>query len=295
MVEGHIMPMSESRPIVSFCEIESHGSEAILNFSCGESKDKAIETMRQKMSDIRDDVARGRRIRDALMPSYRGTERERAIVWRAIGMSKFGMFIDGVRFQEAGDFWFKSAWFRDQFEGLLHNYETIKKLGGIGCIRRILLESFKLQDEHGRIPNRYVSSGEKYDYNSADATLLAFMLAGKVVRDTDDREMARRSGEAFDKYLRGVSSEAMEKNGPPVLKPDGLLAIPAWHSWTDGSRMVEGKRMPIRMSMDWEEELIRKGLDDEVSFSLYLLPGDQRAVASLPGGRMAFQQIYPRL
>ena len=67
-------------------------------------------------------------MRDALMPSYQATERERAIVWRAIGMSKFGMIIDGVRFQEAGDFWFKSAWFRDQFEGLLHNYETIKRL-----------------------------------------------------------------------------------------------------------------------------------------------------------------------
>ena len=258
-LEGHVKPVAESRRIVSFCEIESHGSEATLRFSCAESKSKAMELLRQKMSDITDDVARGRRIRDALLPSYKGTWRERALVWRAVCMSKFGMLIDGVRFQEAGDFWFKSAWFRDQFEGLLHNYEAIRRIGGIGCIRRMLLESFKLQDSHGRIPNRYVSSGEKYDYNSADATLLALMLAGKVVRDTDDGELARRSGEAFDKYLQGVSSGVMEKNGPPVLKPGGLLAIPAWHSWTDGFRTVEGKRMPIRMSREWEEELIRRG------------------------------------
>ena len=270
--EGQIRPEAESRRIVSFCEIESHGSEAVLCFSCGESKGKAIELMRQKMSDITGDVARGRRIRDALLPSYTGTWRERALVWRAVCMSKFGMLIDGVRFQEAGDFWFRSVWFRDQFEGLLNNYETIKRIGGAGCVRSILLESFKLQDDHGRIPNRYVSSGEKYDYNSADATLLAFMLAGKVVRDTDDSELARQSGEAFDKYLKGVSSGTMEKNGPPVVKPGGLLAIPAWHSWTDGFRMVEGKRMPIRMSAAWEEELIRRGLDDEVCFSQYLLP-----------------------
>lgn len=270
--EGRIRPASESRRIVSFCEIESHGSEAVLCFSCGESKGKAMKLMRQKMSDITDDEARGRSIRDELLPSYKGTWRERALVWRTICMSKFGMLIDGVRFQEAGDFWFRSAWFRDQFEGLLHNYETIKRIGGIGCIRRILLESFKLQDDRGRIPNRYVSSGEKYDYNSADATLLAFMLAGKVVRDTDDGELARRSGEAFDRYLQGVSSGAMEKNGPPVVRPNGLLAIPAWHSWTDGFRTVGGKRMPIRMSVAWEEELIRRGLDDEVYFSRYLLP-----------------------
>ena len=206
------------------------------------------------------------------MPSYSGTDRERAIVWRAIGMSKFGMMIDGVRFQEAGDFWFKSAWFRDQFEGLLHNYETIKRLGGIGCMRRMLLESFKLQDVHGRIPNRFVFSGEKYDYNSADATLLAFMLAGKVVGDTDDGELARKSEDAFHKFLKGVSSGDLEKNGPPLLKPNGLLAIPAWHSWTDGSRVVSGKQMPIRMNAAWEEELIRRGLDGEACLSLYLLP-----------------------
>ena len=136
----------------------------------------------------------------------------------------------------------------------------------------MLLESFKLQDEHGRIPNRFISSGEKYDYNSADATLLAFMLAGKIVRETDDGEMARKSGEAFQKYIQGVSSGDLEKNGPPVLKPNGLLAVPAWHSWTDGSRVVSGKQMPIRMCMTWEEELIRRGLEGEVCVSLYLLP-----------------------
>lgn len=268
----HIRPVAEVRQIVSLYEIESAGSQATLRFSCGESKSKAIEAIRQQMSDVTDDISRGRRIRDALMPSYGGKDRERVIAWRAIGMSKFGMLIDGVRFQAAGDFWFKSAWFRDQFEGLLHNYEAIKRIGGMECIRRILLESFRLQDHHGRIPNRYISSSEKYDYNSADATLLAFMLAGKVVRDTDDGELARRSGEAFHKYLRGVSSEVVEANGPPVLKPNGLLAIPAWHSWTDGSRIVEGKQMPIRMSAEWEGELIRRRMDHEVYFSLYLLP-----------------------
>ncbi|HEY3423098.1 MAG TPA: hypothetical protein VGK13_08035, partial [Methanocellaceae archaeon] len=270
--EGHIRPIAESRRIVSLCEIESRGSEAVLCFSCGDSKSGAMELMRQKMSDIADDAARGRMIRDVLLPSYKGTWRERALVWRAVCMSKFGMLIDGVRFQEAGDFWFKSAWFRDQFEGLLHNYEAISRLGGLGCIRRMLLESFKLQDGWGRVPNRYVSSGEKYDYNSADATLLALMLAGRVVRDTDDGELARRSAEAFNKYLQGVSSGAMERNGPPVVKPGGLLAVPAWHSWTDGFRVVGGKRMPIRMSVEWEEELIRRGLGDEVYFSQYLLP-----------------------
>jgi hypothetical protein len=271
-IDGHIRPLAETRKIVSFYEVESRGRQATLWFSCGESEQKALELLQRQPAGMQEDVARARAIRDVLLPNYTGTERERNIARRAIGMSKFGMLIDGARFQEAGEFWFKSVWFRDQFEGLLHNYEAIRRLGATGCIRRILLESFRLQDKWGRLPNRYVSSTEKYDYNSADATLLAFMLAGMVVRDTNDGELAKQSASALEKYLQGVSARAMMKDGPPVLKPNGLLAIPAWHSWTDGFHTVNGTRMPIRMSETWARELIDRGKADEVYLARYLLP-----------------------
>jgi hypothetical protein len=273
-VDGHVRPLAETRKIVSFYEIESSGSEATLWFSCGESESRAMELMRRKPAGMQEDLARARAIRGALLPNYKGTERERNVVWRAIGMSKFGMMADGARFQEAGEFWFKSVWFRDQFEGLMHNYETIRRLNAVGCIRSILLESFKLQDKWGRLPNRYISSPstEKYDYNSADATLLALVLAGMVVRDTNDGELAKRSARALEKYLQGVSADTVIKDGPPMLKPNGLLAVPAWHSWTDGFHFVHGTRMPIRMSAEWAMELVDKGKADEVYLARFLLP-----------------------
>lgn len=273
-VDGRIRPMAEARRIVSFYEIESRGNQASLRLSCAGSEGRAMELLQQKTPGIEKDVAHARALRESLLPDYTGTERERMIIWRALGMSLFGMLVDGARFEEAGEFWFKSVWFRDQFEGLLHNYHTIKRIGGMDCIKRILLGSFELQDKWGRIPNRYISSmsAEKYDYNSADATLLAFMLAGMVVRDTNDGGLAKQAAGALKKYLKGVGARELTPNGPPILKPDGLIAVPPWHSWTDGFRIVEGKRMPIRMCEAWEKELISRGEEGEIYLSRYLLP-----------------------
>ena len=116
------------------------------------------------------------------------------MLFRALGMDRFGMMVDGVRFREAGDFWFRSVWFRDEFEGLMNNYRTIRDdRGGTPEIKAALLKAFDLQDDYGRIPNRLVpgTQGRKPDYNSADATLLAFVLAGMLVRDTDDSDLAQ--------------------------------------------------------------------------------------------------------
>ena len=69
------------------------------------------------------------------------------MLFRALGADRFGMSIDGVRFPEAGDFWFRSVWFRDLFEGLIHNYQTTRKIEGMAGMTEIMRKSFDMQDD----------------------------------------------------------------------------------------------------------------------------------------------------
>ncbi len=259
----------EKRIISSFYEIEVEGAAATLRFSCGPDQ----KTARELQSAVfeQDDVAVAEMFRSTLFPDYSKDKRD--ILYRAIGMNNYGTAVDSVIFHEAGDFWFRSVWFRDEFEGLIHNYQTLKKVYGIEGIKQVLRKSFDLQDQHGRIPNRLVpGTSEKLDYNSADATLLGFILAGMVVRDTNDGDFAQDAATAFKKYLHSIRCSDLEENGPPRIRPNGLLSIPSWHSWTDGRRNMDGMQLPIRVSEAWERELLDIGAAAELNYQKFFLP-----------------------
>ncbi|WP_424357826.1 hypothetical protein [Methanocella sp. MCL-LM] len=259
----------EKRTIASLYDIEVDGAAATLRFSCGPDLDTARKL--QGLPAETDDVSEADQIRQALFPDY--DPRKRDILFRALGMVQFGTVVDNVVFQEAGDFWFRSVWFRDEFEGLIHNYQTLRKLHGTDGMKQVLRKSFELQDQHGRIPNRLVpGEGGKADYNSADATLLGFILAGIVIRDTNDGDFAQDAAAAFKKYLHGVQCCEMAANGPPRIRPNGLLSVPAWHSWTDGKRTVDGLALPIRVSEAWERELINMNAAAELELQKFFLP-----------------------
>jgi hypothetical protein len=260
----------ETRIISSFYDIEMEGPEASLRFACGETSAEAFERLEGEYGG--DDSARATLIRDALFPCY--TPADRYVLFRALGADRFGMQVDGVLFREAGDFWFKSVWFRDMFEGLIHNYQMTRKIEGICGMEEALLKSFDLQDDRGRIPNRLVpgTGGRRPDYNSADATLLAFILAGMLVRDGSDGDLAQASAAAFRKYLDGIRRCDLEADGPPRLRPNGLISVPSWHSWTDGMRSIDGRKLPIRVSEDWERELIRRNAAEELFLQKFFLP-----------------------
>ncbi len=260
----------ECRVISSFYDIEADGPEASLRFACGDAHVAASGLLGREYSH--DDGMRATAIKEALFPGY--TKKNRDVLFRALGMDRFGMMIDGTLFREAGDFWFRSVWFRDEFEGLINNYRTIRATDGTEEIKAALLKSFDLQDDCGRIPNRLVPGpGErKPDYNSADATLLAFVLAGMLVRDTDDGDLARSAAGAFRKYLKGIRHSDLEKNGPPRIRPNGLISIPSWHSWTDGMRMVDNRCLPIRVDEAWERELIERNAIGDLYLQKFFLP-----------------------
>jgi hypothetical protein len=260
----------ETRIISSFYDIETEGPEASLRFACGETAAAAFERLEGEYGD--DDTARATLIRDALFPSYAPEDRD--VLFRALGADRFGIPVDGVLFREAGDFWFKSVWFRDMFEGLIHNYQMTRKIEGMSGMEEALLKSFDLQDDRGRIPNRLVPGrgGRRPDYNSADATLLAFILAGMLVRDGSDSDLAQAAAAAFRKYLDGIRRCDLEADGPPRLRPNGLISVPSWHSWTDGMRTVANRKLPIRVSEDWERELVRRNAAEELFLQKFFLP-----------------------
>ncbi|HEY3273669.1 MAG TPA: hypothetical protein VGJ92_07910 [Methanocella sp.] len=260
----------ETRIISSFYDIEMEGPEASLRFACGETAAIAFERLEGEYDD--NDLARATLIRNTLFPHY--TWKDRDVLFRALGADRFGMMVDGVRFREAGDFWFRSVWFRDLFEGLIHNYQTTRKVDGMDGMEEALLKSFDLQDDQGRIPNRLVpgTGSLQPDYNSADATLLAFILAGMLVRDGCGGDLAQSAAAAFRRYLVGIRCCNLEANGPPRLRPGGLISVPSWHSWTDGMRSIDGYTLPIRVTEDWERELIRRNATEELFLQKFFLP-----------------------
>ena len=179
---------ARKRTITSLYEIEIDKATATLSFSCGPDIVTARKLLGLRLITMMFPMLTCSA--SILFPDY--SQDKRDILNRALGMSQFGTVVDGVTFQEAGDFWFRSVWFRDEFEGLIHNYQTMRKVYGTDGIIQVLRKSFELQDQHGRIPNRLVpGEGGKADYNSADATLLGFILAGMVVRDTNDGDFAQ--------------------------------------------------------------------------------------------------------
>ncbi|OPY29339.1 MAG: hypothetical protein A4E28_00937 [Methanocella sp. PtaU1.Bin125] len=260
----------EFRVVSSFYEIEAEGPEVALHFACGDSVSAAVALIGKDYG--REDESRAVEIKEALFPGDMPVDRD--VLFRALGMDRFGIMVDGVRFREAGDFWFRSVWFRDEFEGLLSNYRAIRATGGTAGMKAALLKAFDLQDDCGRVPNRLVPGGEgrKADYNSADATLLAFVLAGRLVRDTDDGDLGRSAAGAFRKYLKGIQQSDLAENGPPRIRPNGLISVPSWHSWTDGMRAVDGRSLPIRVDEAWERALIERNATEDLCLQKFFLP-----------------------
>jgi hypothetical protein len=271
MNNGQIRFVPEKRTVRSFYEFMKKGPSATLKFSCGQGSGEALRLINKNFSGLDNDIKKAMRIKGSIFGENENVDKR--VLFRVIAMTMFDMDIDGISFQEAGDFWFKAVWFRDQFEGILNNYNTIKKLNGLKNVKLALLKSFDYQDKYGRIPNNIAPSGEaKFDYNSVDASLLAFMLAGMLVRDTNDGELAISSIVALKKFIDGVNNGELLPDGPPILRPEGLLSVPSWHSWTDGKRDIDGHKLPIRVKIEWEKELIGSGQTGELDLQKFFLP-----------------------
>jgi len=174
------------------------------------------------------------------------------------------MYLGDTLSFEAGDLWFRTVWFRDCFEGILQNIDTLFKLGTGDRIRDALVYAFDHRDVHGRIPN----FGDNYD--SIDATLLAFIVGFEYLRRRRDDDLERMVVGCADALLTSLEAgDSSVPNGPPVLHPSGLVSSAPHHSWTDGMRSITAGglslTLPIRVPEDWEYEMIGRYGEKAVS------------------------------
>lgn len=208
----------------------------------------------------------------ASSPDAMATSQTTDVLFRTLGMLSFGMRLQDSILHEAGDFWFKNVWFRDEFEGLLSNFDTLFALGHHGYIKNAVEKALEYQDTFGRVPNHIPTrADDEISYNSADATLLTFIAGGRYIKRIQEKTHDRQdSGKDKDKgdeddnadaetfihtVLKGAlqmvsafSTNTNTPNGAPVLQDDGLIAVAAWHSWTDCNYYDKtcGARLPIR-------------------------------------------------
>jgi hypothetical protein len=168
---------------------------------------------------------------------------------RERSMRSFGMEWENVMHREAGDFWFRTIWLRDEFEGLLWNIKTLMRLGKREEIRNIIFHAFT-HLKGGKLPNRLLEREGGLDYNAADTLLLGFLLTEKYLDLTgwQDRELMKLllgcAERAISSYMRADPDLI---DGGPLLHSSGLLSVVPYHSWIDS--IVDG--YPSRLPEAW--------------------------------------------
>jgi len=272
--DGEVVFKGEIKKPISLGEMEillDNTSTALLVISCSNSEAQ-LEWLNECGNDWLSDEAEEEKSARELVKSL--GIKDAAIAFRALALSRFGMYVADKFFYEAGDFWFRMPWFRDLFEGIVNNIETLIRIGHAARIRNIILHSFEYQDNHGRIPNRFPErADEKLDYNNADATLLAFIAAGEFLKRNWDDDFANLIlNRAEFTISRFKLNDVNVVTGAPVLHENGLVSVVPWHSWTDSSRIVEidGKRMnvSVRIPDSWCDAR----QEDELNKPKYFLP-----------------------
>lgn len=267
----------ERRVLVSPGELEfpmDDTGTALLVISCSDSESGLRKRYSAGMAWQADEVAEQQRA-ERIVRALDRAGTDPAVRFRALALANFGMYANGAFFYEAGDFWFRTPWFRDIFEGIINNIETLTRIGQTGAITTMILQAFAYQDDCGRIPNRLPArQGEKVDFSSADATLLAFIAAGELLSRSWDAEIASTVLHRAEFTIsRFATNDPNRFNGPPVLHPNGLLSVVPWHSWTDSCRMIELKgrkqAVSVRIPNSWLADL-----EDETAVNrpLYYVP-----------------------
>jgi len=267
----------ERRVLLSPGELELSMDDtgtALLVISCSDSESELRQQYRAGMAWQADAAAAQQRA-ERIVRALDRAGANPAVRFRALALDRFGMYANNAFFYEAGDFWFRTPWFRDIFEGIINNIETLTRIGQAGAITTMILQAFAYQDDYGRIPNRFPAQREQtVDFSSADATLLAFIAAGELLSLSWDTGFASTVLHRAEFTIsRFTANDPGRFNGPPVLHPNGLLSIVPWHSWTDSSRMValKGRKqaVSVRIPDSWLADL-----EDETAVNrpLYYLP-----------------------
>ncbi len=215
-----------------------------------------------------------------------------AVVQRVYVMAeKFGMLIDGARLPESGAWWFRTPWFRNVFEGYLHNWRTLRELGKLERISQAIQLALKYQEPGlGRLPNRLpevTADHERWEktgslpaayYTSADATTLLYTLVDEVYEHLTDEAVLTALWDGFKLAFGSFkASRLSQRNGTPVLLENGLLLVVPFHSWINGKRVVWAEGMtvtdlPIRCPVNWQIQDTLHFRDSHYAWEQYQYP-----------------------
>lgn len=272
--DGGVAFKGEIKKPVSLGEIEisfDDTSTALLTISCSNSATQ-LEWLNEKGKNWLKDEAEEEKRAQEIVKSLGITNP--AVAFRAIALSKFGMHVGNKLFYEAGDFWFRTPWFRDMFEGIINNVETLFRIGHADRIRDIILHSFEYQDEYGRIPNRFPErTSEELDYNNADATLLAFIAAGEFLKRKRDEGFANTILERAEFTISRFEMNDLNRiNGASMLNENGLVSVVPGHSWTDTKREIEIEGKRAKLSVRIPDSWCGSRDEDELNKPKYFLP-----------------------
>ncbi len=243
----------------------------------GPSVASLTELERLRRESIQRDDSQARQVQ-SLFPIAADPPIRHAIHGRIVGLTKFKTLLrndqvpGGALVPHAGAWWFRTAWFRDAFEGILSSLKTLMAIPEErDIVREVIRFALSSQDDAtGLIPNRIPEfRNEPTDYRSADASLLCFLAAEGFLRLNWEESLAAEVVEAAMKMVtrfaeRGSTErDSIEPDGPPRIHPQtGLVLTAAHHSWIDtrnlcvehAGRQLQG--LPNRFSPDFVRALL---------------------------------------
>ena len=208
-----------------------------------------------------------------------------AILARLIGMTKFKICIrvggsdNYIRVPYAGAWWFKTPWYRDVFEGILNSFTALMRIPEEQAnTKDIILLALREQDRvTGRVLNK-ISEYKHFErsYNTADGTLLCFVVAHTYIAETGDLDFALRMlpyvATMIAAFQGADPADGLSRwvDGPPrVDEATGLLLSVPWHSWIDTrsqSLEQDGRRfegLPNRLSPRFIQGLYARTADKD--------------------------------
>jgi hypothetical protein len=221
---GTVFKGEKKKPVsVGELEIPLDGAASVLLVIACSNSDVQLERLHEQGKYWSNDEAEEQKRAEGIVKSLGLDAKDAAIAFRALALSKFGMYVNDEFFYEAGDFWFRTPWFRDLFEGIINNIETLTRIGHAEKIKKIIRHSFEYQDAYGRIPNRFPEQrSENLDYNNADATFLAFIAAGELLARQWDADFGAWMLErAASTIARLKQNDVDTLNGAPVINGNG--------------------------------------------------------------------------
>jgi hypothetical protein len=224
-----------------------------LPFQCGLSPEPLdnINGIRARLRRSRRSDREQLRTIESAFPLPAGLPFRGAILARIVGLTKFGTYVHRpggghAEVPSAGAWWFKTPWYRDVFEGILNNLDTLMRLPGERArVREVIDVALSCYNEssgliQARLPEL---QGDLPPFNSSDATLLCLLAAHSYATKSGDAAFGRR---AIDQTLKtlacfrnNASVDALPADGPPRLDPaTGLLLCVPHHSWIDTRSLV---------------------------------------------------------